>query len=76
MKKINFQYRKNQFPRAEKKVFLKRLLHSNFKIFSKALNKTILFLQDRKLVYTSQNKEFVKKTFPSEEETVFTASNI
>ena len=36
----------------------------------------MLFLLDRKFVYTSQNEEFVKKMFPFEGETVFTAWNV
>ena len=49
----------------------------NFKFFSKTLlNKTILLLPDRKFVSTSWNEEFVKKTFPFDGETVFTAWNI
>ena len=58
------------------KVSLKKVTTPNFKIFNKALlNKTILFLLDRKFVSTSRNEEFVKKTFPLGE-TVFTAWNI
>ena len=45
----------------------------NFKIFNKALNKTILFLLDRKFVPISRDEEFVIKSFPFKEETVFTA---
>ena len=40
MEKINFYQPKNQFSRAEIKFLLKRLLPLNFKIFSRALNKT------------------------------------
>ena len=64
MEKINFCLPKNQFPRVEIRFLLKRLLPPNFKIFSRTLNKTVLFLLDRKFVFTSQNEEFVKKKFP------------
>ena len=56
-KKINFYQPKNQFPRAEIRFLLKRLLPPNFKIFKRALNKTILFLLDRKFVSTSRNEK-------------------
>ena len=75
MKKINFYYPKNQFPQAEIKFLLKRLLLPIFKIFNRALNETIPFLQDRKFLSTSQNEKLVKKTFPLGE-TVFTTWNI
>ena len=45
-------------------------------MFNKALNKTMLFLLDRKFVSTSRNEEFVKKTFLFNGETVPTAWNI
>ena len=48
MGKINFYQPKNQFPRAEIRFLLKRLLPSNFKIFNRAWNKIKLFLLDRK----------------------------
>ena len=70
MEKINFYLPRNPSPRAKK-----NLLPPNFKIFNRALNKTILFLLDRKFISTSRNKEFVKKIF-SLGETVFTAWNI
>ena len=57
------------------KVSLEEVGTSNFKIFNRALNETILFLLDRKFVSTSRNEKFVKKTFPLGE-TVFTACNI
>ena len=60
---------------SRKRFLLKRLLPPNFKIFNRALNKTILFLLDRKKFSASRNEEFVKKTFPLGE-TVFTALNI
>ena len=63
MEKINFYKPKNQFPQAVR-FLLKRLLPLNFKIFNRALNKTILFLLDRKFVSTSRNEKFVKKPFP------------
>ena len=63
MEKNNFHKPKNLFPRAEIRFLLKRLLPPNFKIFNKALNKTILFLLDRKFVSTSRNEKFVKKRF-------------
>ena len=63
-KKINFTSQKNQFPRAEIRFLLKSLLPPNFKIFNRALNKTILFLLDRTLISTSRNEKFVKKKFP------------
>ena len=62
--KINFYYSKNQFPRAEIRFLLQKLLLPSFKIFNRALNKAILFLLDRKFVSTSRNEEFAKKTFP------------
>ena len=43
---------------------VKRLLPPNFKIFIRALNETMLCLLHRKFISTSQNEEFVKKTFP------------
>ena len=61
MEKINFYQPKNQFQRGEIRFFFKRLLPPNFKIFNKAPNKTILFLLDRKFVFTSRNEKFVKK---------------
>ena len=64
MEKINFYQPKNQFPKAEIRFILKKLLPSNYKIFNRTLNKTILFLLHRKFVSTSQNEEFVKKRFP------------
>ena len=71
------QSQKYHFPSAEIGFILKKLLPMNFKFFSKTLlNKTILFLPDRKFVSTSWNEEFVKKTFPFDGETVFTAWNI
>ena len=72
MEKINFYWPKNQFPQAEIRFLLKRLLPPNFKIFSRALNRTILCLLNRKFVSTSRNEEFVKETFPLGE-TVLTA---
>ena len=66
---------KNQFPRAEIRFLLKRLLPPNIKLFNGVLNKILLFLLDRKSVYTSQNEKFVEKTFLLGE-TVFTAWNI
>ena len=68
MEKINFYQPKNQFPQAEIRFLLKRLLPPNFKIFNRALNKTILFLLDRKFVFTSRNEEFVKKLSPQEKQ--------
>ena len=62
MEKNNFQQPKNQFQRAEIGFLLKVWLLQNFRIFNGALNKTILFLLDRKFVSTSRNEEFVKKT--------------
>ena len=62
MEKINFQQPKNQFQRAEIGFLLKGWLLQNFRIFNRALNKTILFLLARKFVSTSRNEEFVKKT--------------
>ena len=78
MKKENdFHQLKIEFPRAEIRFVLKRVVRPNFKFFNEALlNKTMLFLLDRKFVSTSQNKEFVKKTFLFEGETVFTNWNI
>ena len=61
MEKINFQQPKNQFQRAEIEFLLKGWLLQIFRIFNGALNKTILFLLDRKFVSTSRNEEFVKK---------------
>ena len=76
-KKNDFHRPKIQFPRAEIRFLLKRVLRPNFKFFNKALlNKAMLFLLDRKFVSTSQNEEFVKKTFLFEGETVFTYWNI
>ena len=64
-KKITSASPKNQFPRAEIRFLLKRLLPPNFKIFNRALNKIILM----------KMKNLLKKTFPLGE-TVFTAWNI
>ena len=71
-----FSLAKKKVSTSRNKVSLKKLLPPNFKIFNKALNKTILSLLDRKFVSTSLNKEFVKKTFPFEGETAFTAWSI
>ena len=54
----------NQFPRAEIRFVSKRELSPNFQIFNRALNKTIMFLLDRKFVSTSRNERFAKKCFP------------
>ena len=59
---------KNTFP-LDKKYFSLAEVSEKwkiFKIFNIAPNKTILFLLDRKFVSSSQNEEFVKKTFPWE----------
>ena len=63
MEKMNFFQLKNQFPQAEVRFLLKRLLPLNFEIFNRALNKTTLFLLDRSFVSTGPNEEFVKKMF-------------
>ena len=55
MEKINFHLPENQFPRERIRFFLKTLLPPNFKNFSKALNKRILFPLDRKSVFTGRN---------------------
>ena len=62
-KKLSFtnQFSSNQFPRAEIKFPLKRLLPPNFRNFSKALNERIVFPLDKKAVSTKKNVEFVKK---------------
>ena len=63
-KKNDFRQPKIQFPQVEIRFLLKGVLRPNFKFFNEALlNKTLLFLLDRKFVLTSQNEEFVKKTF-------------
>ena len=45
---------------------MKRLLPQNFKLFNRALNKTLLFLLNRKFASTSRNEELVKNLFPWE----------
>ena len=55
MEKINFHLPENQFPREGIRFFLKTLLPPNFKNFSKALNKRILFPLERKSVFTGRN---------------------
>ena len=64
MEKNNLYWPKNQFPRTLIRYLLKRLLSSNFEIFNGALNKTMLFALDRKLVSTSRNEEILRNTFP------------
>ena len=55
MEKTNFHEPKKSVSRAEVMFILQMLLPPNFKIFNKALNKTILFPPDRKFVSTSRN---------------------
>ena len=54
-KKLTSTSKRNQFSRAEIRFLLKRLLRPNFKIFNRALNKTILFILERKFVSTAWN---------------------
>ena len=76
MEKKELLLAKKHFPRAEIRFLLKKLLPPNFKIFNSALNKTIMFLLDRKFVFTSRNKEFVKKNPFLLGETILTAWNV
>ena len=73
MEKSNLYSPKHYSPRAEIRFTLKGLLPPNFKIFSRALNKTVLLLLDRKFVPNSRNEEFVIKSFPFKAGTNFTA---
>ena len=75
MEKKELLLAKKHFPRAEIRFLLKKLLPPNFKIFNSALNKT-MFLLDKKFVFTSRNKEFVKKNAFLLGETILTAWNV
>ena len=66
MEKMNFCKPKNQFPRAEIRFLLKRLLPPNFKIFSRALNKIILFLLDINLFPLAGMRNLLEERFPWE----------